>query len=202
MGTKLVWRLFRSPHLKWVRLLNLKYLNGDGPIQIFRETNPPRGSCLWNFMLDCRKIISNRLTWNLGSGDKALFWSDSWGGYKAIEKIHDFGVTRALLESHIGPLLNSYLSPSKEGVGWQWIERDDEAILEKDKHKLMSILNSRNFVLSHDEDKLIWEGSLRGEYNSKDGYSHISKSFLRPKSELPLNLCWDRNCLPKAGIFS
>ncbi|XP_059068379.1 uncharacterized mitochondrial protein AtMg00310-like [Cryptomeria japonica] len=111
LGAKLVWRLFRTPHLKWARLLNQKYLNGEDPIQIFRETNPPRGSCLWNFMLDCRKIISDRLTWNLGSGDKALFWSDSWGGYKAIENLHDFGATGVLLESHRGPLLNNYLSP-------------------------------------------------------------------------------------------
>lgn len=118
LGSKLVWRMFISPHLKWAHLLHHKYLNGGNPIQIFRETNPPRGSFLWNFMLDCRRIISDRLTWNLGSRDKALFWLDSWGGYKAINNIHDFGASCILLESHRGPLLNNYISPSEDGAGW------------------------------------------------------------------------------------
>lgn len=106
-------------------------------------------------MLYCRRIIFERLTWNFGSKDKALFWSDSWEGYKAIDNIHDFGATRILLELHRGPLLNNYISPLEDGAGWQWIEKEDEDIPVRDKQKLMAILKSRNIVLGQNKDKLI-----------------------------------------------
>lgn len=202
LGAKLVWIMSRHHHLKWVRILYHKYFKEDNPIQIFRENNPPRGSRIWNFMLECRNIITDKLTWNLRSREDVLFWSDSWGWYMAIEKIHDFGPTRALLESNRGKLIGNYISPSEDGAGWKWIVRENEDIPVREKEKLMAILKDINISFSLGKDRLVWDGSMKWEYNSKDGYNHITKAQLRPKMELPVKLCWDRYCLPKARVFT
>lgn len=49
---------------------------------------------------------------------------------------------------------------------------------------------------------LVWDGSKSGEYNTKDGYRLLIKKKLWSKSNLPLSLCWDKNCLPKVGLFT
>lgn len=41
LGAKLVWRMYKEPNLKWVKILRDKYLNDNDPIGILRVGNPP-----------------------------------------------------------------------------------------------------------------------------------------------------------------
>jgi hypothetical protein len=84
LGAKLIWRLYNERDQKWAKLLYNKYLNVEDPVSIFRMKNPPKGSKIWNFMLNCRDLIGKFLTWDVGVGDKALFWEDSWDGHPPI----------------------------------------------------------------------------------------------------------------------
>lgn len=36
-------------------------------------------------MVKCHHLVSNYLTWDIGKGDDALFWEDSWDGLPPID---------------------------------------------------------------------------------------------------------------------
>lgn len=86
--------MIRQPHLKWVRILQAKYLISTDNTKIVRISNLPKGSRVWNFMLNCKPLILKHLTWNIHSGGNALFWEDSWCGYLGIESLIDIEKTK------------------------------------------------------------------------------------------------------------
>ena len=51
------------------------------------------------------------------------------------------------------------------------------------------------------EDKLIWAIS-NGKYSVQNGYNAVINSKRLWEVEIPLNICWDPICFPKAGLFS
>ena len=73
-------RLYQDRDHKWAKIIYNKYLKGDDPLSIFRVINPPEGFETWNFMIICRELICKHLTWDIGRGEEALFWEDSWDG--------------------------------------------------------------------------------------------------------------------------
>ncbi|GLJ55190.1 hypothetical protein SUGI_1184340 [Cryptomeria japonica] len=80
MGAKLVWEICSGGKQKWVRLLKHKYLDSLEPKRILTINNPPRGSTIWNFIMDSKEIISDQVTWDVRNGKDASFWFDSWSG--------------------------------------------------------------------------------------------------------------------------
>ena len=50
-------------------------------------------------------------------------------------------------------------------------------------------------------DKLIWVASNDGKYSVKNGYKTLIHLQRWVEVEVPLNLCWDFACLPKARFF-
>lgn len=73
LGAKLVWKIYIEHNRKWVKILQKKYLSGSDPSIIFRTTNPPKGSRVWNFILDYKNLIIDHITWDVVDGNKALF---------------------------------------------------------------------------------------------------------------------------------
>lgn len=84
LGAKLIWRLYNERDQKWAKILFNKYLNVEDPTSLFRSRSLPKGSENWNFMTSCRNLIGNYLTWDVGKGESALFWEDSWDGYPPL----------------------------------------------------------------------------------------------------------------------
>ena len=64
-----------------------KYLNADDPFSIFRMKSLPKGSDSWNFIAKRRSLINKYLTWDVGNGEEALFWEDSWDGHPPIDNL-------------------------------------------------------------------------------------------------------------------
>ena len=50
-------------------------------------------------------------------------------------------------------------------------------------------------------DKIIWVAANDGNYKVKDGYNTILFSQSWENIDIPLKLCWDGACLPKARFF-
>lgn len=153
-------------------------------------------------MLECRNVIMEKLTWNLGMGEEALFWSNSWGGYRAIETLSNFSASKAMLESRWGKYVKDYIETTNGDLGWKWKLVDIIDIPITEKVELARILSNRSITFNLGRDVLIWDNSKNGEYNMKEGYKYLVRKPLRPKSEIHKELCWDKYCLPKAGIFS
>lgn len=204
LGAKLVWKMFRPPHLKWAQILFHKYLQGRHHMSLFRDPSPPRGSHIWNFMMDCRNIISNKLTWNLGKGDKALFWSDSWGGFPILQHQDNLESSIALLVSIWGRYVKDYISPLEGdlAMGRSWRSLDQVNIPAREKLLLRDILEKRMVIFNLGSDSMVWDGSKSREYSSKDGYNVLLNQYLSSATMVSIALCWDKMCLPKAEVFS
>lgn len=203
LGAKLIWRLYNERDHKWAQILYNKYLNAEDPFSIFRMINPPRGSESWNFMLNCRDLIGNYLTWDVGKGDKALFWEDSWDGYPPlISKPHPNHLKEVLI-SRWGKEVCKYKTKiSDNGVDkWVWKSVEDLGVEQAEVEAYVKIISDRVVKQSDKPDKLIWAAANDGNYRVKDGYNAILYSHRWDSIDIPLKLCWDGACLPKAGFF-
>lgn len=80
LGAKLVWKVHTHPKLKWVKIVKAKYLDNE-EYNFLKEKSLPNGSCIWNFIKHSRDLIMDYLTWEVKSGEDALFWEDSWEGF-------------------------------------------------------------------------------------------------------------------------
>lgn len=65
-------------------MLATKDLPDQETINLLREKSFPKGSRTWNFLISCKNLISEQLTWDIRDGFSSLFWEDSWGGYPPI----------------------------------------------------------------------------------------------------------------------
>lgn len=63
MGVKLVWQMYSKSEQRWVRILQAKYLDNGDRERILTVENSLRGLTLWNFLVNCRSLITNHLTW-------------------------------------------------------------------------------------------------------------------------------------------
>lgn len=61
MGVKLVWQMYSKLEQRWVCILQAKYLDNGDRERILIVENPPRGSTLWNFLVNCRSYQSSDL---------------------------------------------------------------------------------------------------------------------------------------------
>ena len=50
-------------------------------------SNLPKGLESWNFIANNRHLITKYLSWDLGRGQEALFWEDSWDGEPPIDSL-------------------------------------------------------------------------------------------------------------------
>ena len=62
------------------------------------------------------------------------------------------------------------------------------------------IISERGNKQSERSDSLIWVGSKDGRYSVKQGYKVLVNAHSWKIVEVPLKLCWDNACLPKAGF--
>lgn len=199
----MVWRLYQEHEHKWAKIFYYKYLDPADPESIFRMKNLPKGSECWNFMSKCQKIISKYLTWEVVAGNKALFWEDSWDGHPPIQSSPTIDSLKARLSPLWGNKVEDYKIKvtSNGNLRWRWrsldgLELDSELVEMYDK-----IIANRNIKQSERSDRLIWVGAKDGIYNVKQGYKAIIHSLQWNSIEIPLKLCWDAACLPKAGFF-
>jgi ribonuclease HI len=203
LGAKLIWRLFKERNQKWARILYNKYLNAEDPLSIFRMRNLPKGSVSWNFMSKCRHIISKFLSWDVGLGDEALFWEDSWDGFPPIVSRPFPSDLKDKLVSIWGEKVCDYKMKITSGgsAKWVWKSLDGVGIDSEVREAYEKILLDRRVKQMERKDMLIWAASKDGKYSVRNGYNSLIHSQRWDQIEIPLNLCWDAACLPKAGFF-
>ena len=205
LGAKQVWRLYQERDRKWAKIIYNKYLNPSDKTSLFRINSPPKGSTGWNFMLNNHSLVSKYLTWDLGNGEEALFWEDSWNGNPPLINSNFSPETITKLKSLWGTKVKDYVEESKSepklGKEWKWKFVSEHDIDPEERNKLELLLKSRNITYKEREDKLIWAASKDGTYRVREGYKMITNSQQWEVNTLPLNLCWDPANLPKAGMF-
>lgn len=162
-----------------------------------------KGSECWNFMSKCRGIISKYLTWDVGVGNKALFWEDSWNGLPPIQSSPNITKLTSKLKSLWGSKVVDYkVKVISDGqLRWIWRPIDELELEPESVIDFKKITSNRKINQSERSDSLIWAGSKDGVYNVKHGYQSIIHSQQWNYLEISLKLCWDPTCLAKAGFF-
>lgn len=170
--------MYKEPNRKWTKILQNKYLLGSDPSNTFRTLNPPKGSRVWNFILDYRKLILDKISLDIANGSRVQFWSDSWGGYTTLDSIPISLKIKEVLSNFWGKYLRDYIDiPSGDPIlGWRWKALDQAPLSRAEKRELRNISLERQIIIKTGEDKIVWIGSNSGDYKVKEGYAEMTKS--------------------------
>ena len=84
---------------------------------------------------------------------------------------------------------------------WTWKSIENLNLDTSVKKAYHDIISHKPIKQIDRKDKLIWAASNFGNYIVKEGYNAIICSQQWEAVNIPLNLCWDKSCLPKAGLF-
>jgi len=77
-GSKLCWRWCTHSREPWARLWHVKYAR-DKPAELLIRFNEERsGSDIWQKALAGRQLVHSHCFWEIGNGELANFWEDSW----------------------------------------------------------------------------------------------------------------------------
>lgn len=116
---------------KWTQILYQKYLGSSEPLVFFRTINPPKGSHLWNFMMQCNPLIHKKLTQDIGNGKWALFWEDSWDGQHSLETSNIPPNIKNTLTTLWGNKVSDYKYYDRDEWKWKSVELTNLTIQEK-----------------------------------------------------------------------
>lgn len=84
---------------------------------------------------------------------------------------------------------------------WEWKSVENIDVDPVDKKVFKNLIRNRKIKKLDRKEKLIWVASQDGRYSVKNRYRAITHSQEWEEIDIPLNLCWDFSCLPKARFF-
>lgn len=90
--------------------MQAKYLANTQPSRVLTLLDSPKGSSIWNFMMDSRNLISKYVSWEINNGLSANLWTDSWCGYPPIAQLDNMANIMDIAISHWGIKLSDYVS--------------------------------------------------------------------------------------------
>ncbi|XP_057862518.2 uncharacterized protein LOC131070874 [Cryptomeria japonica] len=186
---------------RWVRILQAKYLDSGEKERILTVRDPPRGSALWNFLVSCRSLITNHISWHIGDGRKVNFWQDSWDGHPSLESQAFQQIVLKTCQVW-GSKVCDFLSNDTPLLGQRrsWKGHRDLNLGEEEERYLSKILGNREVLFSKEEDEIIWCGSKSKCYLVKVGITLLERDA--KMKEWESKICWNNVCLPKAGAFA
>ncbi|XP_059070577.1 uncharacterized protein LOC131860212 [Cryptomeria japonica] len=123
MGAKLVWQMYSKLEQRWIRILQAKYLDSREKEMILTVEDPPRGFALWNFLVSCRSLITNHLSWRIGDGRKASFWQVSWDGHPSLDSQAPQQIVLKIGQVW-GSKVRDFLSQDMPLLGQRWSWKD------------------------------------------------------------------------------
>lgn len=202
LGAKLSWNLYKQPSSKWASIFSAKYLTNYSREAIFTTSSLPKGSVIWNFMVEYRSVIFPGLSWLIHNGRKARFWEEVWNGFPALSSLRDWSPLISFLKSSWCIFVDDYFFVDSSGlllvVRWKSI---DSLLVDQDiKSAFVDELRKCPLIFSEKDDEIIWTYSKSGEYSVKEGYNYLSSDVTR--EDLPYKLFWHAACLPKVGAFA
>jgi len=204
LAAKVGWRLVSSTSL-WQKVVIQKYIAPESveawirnPIKIKQGI-----SVIWKAVINSFSIISSKLAWKIGNGEKVRIGVDPWQGSsqhhimapRALEALNARGIVSL---NQLADETNSTLWAQ----GWRnvgTLGMDNDVIPELEKY--IKALKKSHIRLREREDILIWEKDPGGIYTPKAGYRAISLESIHHDSKWWWKKLWKLKCPPKSKIF-
>lgn len=157
LGEKLTWSIYANPNQLWVKVMRAKYLDSMEDHRILMIRNPPKGSAVWNFIVSCRKVLIDHLTWHIGNGRLAKFWDDCSATYPAVKDMVDLSDIKTQLCRIWADWVRDYMEVKYGGVREEWIWKDlsTMGLIEAQQILLKHILDQRNIFVTKEQDRVV-----------------------------------------------
>lgn len=173
-------------------------MDSEIPNRILIVANSERGSATWNFLWDCKFIITNHISSHIDNDRSAKFWWDSWDGAPTLSEIISDNDWINLVESTYGMFVEDYFEQNRDMNGkrvWKQVNIGNPILCDR----LWEVLKSRFILVSNDEDKILGCVSKSVDYNVKLGYEVQRQRGMC--LDWPYKLYWSNKLLPKAGAI-
>jgi hypothetical protein len=89
ISAKIWWRWVTHSEEPWVKFWHNKYARGMPKQQLIRIEVASTGSPIWSATNANRNLIQSHNFWDVGNGEEAYFFRDSW---QQLPKIQDEGL--------------------------------------------------------------------------------------------------------------
>ena len=165
------WELFQSPGELWVRLINSKYGGWRG---LNEDPRAAKESIWWRDLKKlCQhtqqgQLLNNSITWQVGCGNEAKFWEDSWtgGGNKLLEKY-----PRLYTISEQQNQLIQNMGNHKES-GWEWDFKWRRSFFDNEIQMAVSFIQELEGtrIRPTTADQWVWDSDPTGQYSAKSAY--------------------------------
>jgi exonuclease III len=84
LSAKIWWRWLKNPTDLWAKLWRKKYAPNTAENNLIRWNGDAKGSLIWNAAKQNRQLVMQHSFWEIGNGQTALFWQDSWQQWPAL----------------------------------------------------------------------------------------------------------------------
>jgi ribonuclease HI len=186
MIAKQGWNIITKPHTLVAKIYKARYFPNSSFFESHLGHNP---SYAWRGIWKARGILMNGCRWSIGSGTNIKIMSDPWlrnedGAWfpsPQLQGVHSLN-------------LNELMLPNEK----KWDKGKIESLFSPDV--VNRILDTPLFDII-EEDKLIWNDSLHGEYSVKSGYNMLLDVIgkgLNMTSQERWNNIWKIQAPPKA----
>ncbi|GLJ30846.1 hypothetical protein SUGI_0612870 [Cryptomeria japonica] len=104
---KLIWRIYNKSGSLWSQILQAKYLNNN--FKNLFTYDPPKGSCVWNFLKAYCLFLKLDMVWKLDRGNKIRFWRDGWLENNVWCDNPSYNPPRTHFEEFMGDRVSAYI---------------------------------------------------------------------------------------------
>ena len=132
---------------------------------------PQKSTAMWRGILSVKRLLMVNIKYQVGSGERILFWKDRWVGDSTLGAQFPNLFNCAMDKE---AKVKSYMSRAGGQVVWSPTLRRNLKDLEESKFiSLLNLLNGM-FILDRGEDARVWTASKDGSFSVSSFFWAIS----------------------------
>jgi ribonuclease HI/exonuclease III len=203
LSAKIWWRWLKHPREIWAKLWRKKYTPGMPENRLIRWNGDDQGSLIWTAAKQNRQLITQHAFWEIGNGKTALFWTDSWQQWPALEQEEwATDISAQAKQAGLIKVADYWQIPNTEATWRPW--RVDREQMNVNRHinltPLHAELEKRKIPKNEGHDILRWGYGTQGTFNTKEAYHLKTLSQLLPASQIWQKI-WSTKHWPKITLF-
>jgi hypothetical protein len=178
LSAKIWWRWLKNPTDLWAKLWRKKYASNTAENNLIRWNGDNTGSLIWTAAKQNRQIVTQHAFWEIGNGETALFWQDSWQQWPALNAEE---WARDICAQATGMGLTKvadYWQNNHIGDMWRCWHLDQGRInlaLHIDLAPLQETLDKRKVPIHAGEYILRWGYKPEGSFTAQEAYQIKTK---------------------------